>query len=114
MGEIFSVDVSIDEDDSSCGSNDITIEERDPNETLIRKSSVDVVFTVLVRSMILIRLLLGGLITMTMCPLISSTFFILLLYAHYPPTLLSVKIGHLLILILFLRRIRSNILRLFY
>jgi len=41
VGEIFSTDVSIDEDDSCCRS------EHDPNETLIGRPGVDVVFTIL-------------------------------------------------------------------
>jgi len=46
VGEIFSIDVSVDEDDSCCGSDNTAIED-DPNETLVGRLGVDVVFTVL-------------------------------------------------------------------
>jgi len=47
VGEIFSIDVSVDEDNSCYGSDNIAIEEHHPNETLVGRPSVDVVFTVL-------------------------------------------------------------------
>jgi len=42
--EVFSIDFSVDEDDSYCGSNNIAIEEYD---YLVGRPGVDVVFTVL-------------------------------------------------------------------
>jgi len=47
VGEIFSIDVSVDEDDSFFWSNNIDIEEHDPNETLVGRPGVVVVFTLL-------------------------------------------------------------------
>ena len=47
VGEIFSIDVSVDEDDFYYGLDNIAIEKHDPNETLVGRSSVDIVFTVL-------------------------------------------------------------------
>ena len=47
MGEIFSIDVSVGENDSYCGSDNKAIEEHEPNETLVGRPGVDVVFTAL-------------------------------------------------------------------
>jgi len=100
VGEIFSIDVSVDEDNSSCGSDNIPIEEHDHNENFVGRLGVDVVFTVL-----------PSLDHDTICPSIPLTFFMFLLQVHYPSMLLSAMIGHLLILMLCLRGIRSTIMR---
>ena len=71
MGKIFSIDVSDDEDDSCCGSDNTAIEEHEPNEALVGRP-----VGILCLQFYLI------LIMMTICPPIPSTFVMFLLQLH--------------------------------